>query len=76
MFPSCARSSFAHIMGVVVSDTSNDTPIASDRVTANSRKRRPMMPPIKRIGMKTATNDKLIEITVNPISLAPSTAAS
>ena len=66
----------AHIIGVVVSDTSIDTAIANDKVTANSRNSRPTMPPIIRIGMKTATSEMLIETTVKPISLAPSSAAS
>jgi hypothetical protein len=33
-------------------------------------------PPIRRIGMKTATSDTLIDITVKPISRAPRRAAS
>ena len=44
-------------------------------VTANSRKSRPTMPPIKSKGMKTATSEMLIESTVNPISRAPLRAA-
>ena len=63
-------------MGVVVSDTSSDTPIATERSTANSRNNRPTIPPISRIGMKTATSDTLMERTVKPISLAPRNAAS
>ena len=58
-------------MGVVVNDTTSETRIAIDSVTANSRNRRPTMPLISRIGMNTATSDRLIEMTVNPISLAP-----
>ena len=50
--------------------------MAAERVIANSRKRRPTMPPIKRIGMKTATSEMLIEKTVNPISRAPCNAAA
>ena len=34
------------------------------------------MPPIRRIGMNTATSEMLIERTVKPISLAPRSAAS
>jgi hypothetical protein len=62
-------------MGVVVSDTISDIPIATASVTANSRNSRPTMPPISRMGMKTATSDTLIERTVKPISFAPRNAA-
>ncbi len=54
-------SSRAHIIGVVVSDTTSETRIAADSVTANSRNRRPTMPPMSSIGMKTATSDRLID---------------
>ncbi len=63
-------------MGVMVSETSSETMIATDNVTANSRNNRPTMPPISRIGMKTATSDRLMERTVNPISDAPRSAAA
>jgi len=69
------RNSKAHIIGVVVKDTSIDTRIATDKVTENSWKYRPTMPPIARMGMKTATSDKLIDTTVNPTSRAPRKAA-
>ncbi len=39
-----ARSSFAHIIGVVVSETTIETATATDNVTANSRNRRPTIP--------------------------------
>ena len=45
-------------------------------VTANSRNRRPMMPPISSSGMNTATSETLIETMVKPISPAPLSAAS
>ena len=45
-------------------------------VTANSRSRRPTMPPISSSGINTATSDRLIETMVNPISPAPLIAAS
>ena len=35
-----------------------------------------MIPPIIRIGMKTAISDMLMENTVNPISCAPFSAAA
>ena len=77
----CLRSdggvrNFAHIIGVVVSETISERPMATLRVTANSRKRRPTMPPMSRMGMKTATSEVLMEKTVKPISRAPRSAAS
>ena len=65
---SCFRS-LEHIIGVAVSETSSETRIATESVTANSRNNRPTMPPISRIGMNTAISDRLIESTVKPISL-------
>ncbi len=62
-------------MGVVVSDTASDTRMATDSTTANSRNSRPMIPPISRIGMNTATSDRLMDITVEPICAAPVMAA-
>src|SRR5215472_1536991 len=61
----------AHRVGVVVKETSSETPIATLNVTANSRNNRPTIPPIISKGMNTATSDVLIETTVNPISAAP-----
>src|ERR1700750_1890681 len=77
----CFRSlsgirNLAHIIGVVVSETTSEIAMATLSVTANSRKRRPTMPPIKRIGMNTAMSEVLIEKTVKPISRAPRSAAS
>ena len=63
-------------MGVVVRETTREMAMAAERVTANSRKRRPTTPPIKRMGMNTATRERLMESTVNPISRAPRRAAS
>ncbi len=63
-------------MGVVVNETAKDTRIATESTTANSRKRRPMIPPIKRMGMKTATKETLMDSTVDPISAAPFIAAA
>ena len=62
--------------GVVVSETTIETRIAAESVIANSRNRRPTMPGIRRIGIKTATREMLIEKTVKPISLAPLSAAA
>src|SRR5207249_3888571 len=66
----------AHIMGVVVSEMTSERMIATDRVTANSRNSRPTIPPINRMGRKTAISERLMETTVNVISLAPRRAAS
>jgi len=48
------------MVGVVVSETTMEMMTAVASVTANSRKSRPMMPPIIRMGMKTAISDMLI----------------
>jgi hypothetical protein len=45
------------------------------RVTANSRKRRPITPPISRMGMNTAINETVMEMMVNPTCRAPFSAA-
>ena len=57
--------------GVVVSEMTIDTRMAVDSVMANSRNKRPTMPPISKMGMKTAISDTLMEKTVKPISFAP-----
>ena len=62
-------------MGVAVSEITIETAMATERTTANSRNRRPTMPPIIRIGMKTAISEMLIDRTVKPISSAPLSAA-
>ena len=49
--------------------------MATLRVTANSRNSRPTIPPISKIGMKTATSEVLMESTVKPISREPWSAA-
>ena len=63
-------------MGVSVSDTKADITMVMETVTANSRNSRPTMPPISNNGMNTAISDRLMETMVNPISPAPSNAAS
>ena len=65
----------AQIIGVTVSDTIVETAIAKQSVTENSRNTRPTRPVMNNSGMKAATSDMLIEITVNPIWRAPSSAA-
>ena len=70
-----ARTKCAQIIGVTVSETTVDTTMANTSVTENSRSRRPTMPSMNRSGMKAATSETLIEITVKPICRAPSSAA-
>src|ERR1035438_9258099 len=62
-------------MGVVVSEISIDTMMAVDSVIANSRNRRPTMPAMRRIGIKTAISDMLMDKMVKPISFEPWNAA-
>ena len=45
-------------------------------VTANSWNRRPMMPPMKSTGRKTAVSESVMETMVKLTSRAPSSAAS
>ena len=72
---SCARSSHAHIMGVVVSEITSEIITAADNVMANSRNSRPTWPSMNSSGMNTATSDRLIDSTVKPTSRAPCSAA-
>ena len=65
----------AHIIGVRVSESRADTPIASARVTANSRNSRPMIPVMNSSGTSTATSDTVSETMVKPICPAPLIAA-
>ena len=64
----CGRRNFADSSGVSESETKPETRIAAPIVTANSWKRRPRMPPMKRIGMKTAASEIVIDRIVKPIS--------
>jgi len=59
-----------------VSESTAETAMAVARVTANSRKRRPMIPPMKSSGINTATSDTVSDTMVKPICRAPSSAAS
>ena len=49
--------------------------MAAPIVTANSWKIRPRMPPMKRIGMNTATSESVMDTIVKPISRDPFSAA-
>ena len=62
-------------MGVSVSDTTAEMAIASVSTIANSWNRRPSSPPMKMIGMNTATSEMEIDMTVKPICRAPAMAA-
>ncbi len=59
-----------------MSEINIDIMMATDSVTANSRNRRPTIPPINSSGIKTATREILIVNTVKPTSRAPLSAAS
>ena len=50
--PFSGRSRMAHIMGVVVRDITREIRMAAESVTANSRNKRPTMPPINKSGNK------------------------
>src|SRR5450432_2337802 len=63
-------------MGVSVNETNAETTTATDMVMANSRNNRPTIPVINKSGMKTAISETLSDTTVNPICLAPFSAAS
>ncbi len=45
-------------------------------VTANSRNKRPRIPPMKRTGMNTAARERVMDTMVKPISRDPMRAAS
>ncbi len=62
-------------MGVSVTETMPEIRIATQMVTANSRNRRPRMPPRNSTGMNTAASDSVIETMVKPISFDPVRAA-
>ena len=63
-------------MGVRLKEIRSEIVTAMVRVTANSRKSRPTMPPMNRMGMKSAVSEMVIESTVKPISRAPRKAAA
>src|SRR5882762_6841701 len=63
-------------MGVKLNETNPDTNMATLIVTANSRNNLPSIPPRNNTGIKTATNETVIDTIVNPISREPFRAAS
>ena len=66
---------FAQIIGVIVSEAMVEMTIANASVTENSRKSMPATPPSSSSGMKAASSDTEIEMTVKPICREPSSAA-
>ena len=62
-------------MGVSVNDTNSEIKMAMARVTANSKNKRPTTSAINSSGINTAIKEKVREIRVKPISLAPCSAA-
>ena len=73
--PLSGRRKRPHSIGVSVSETKAETAIAAVTVMANSRNSRPIIPPISKSGMNTATREMLMERTVKPISREPVSAA-
>ncbi len=63
-------------MGVSVSDTAAEMAMATVSTIANSWNSLPSSPPMKVIGMNTATSEIEIDSTVKPICRAPRMAAS
>src|SRR5712675_1410554 len=63
-------------IGASVSETRHEMATAAVTVSANSRNMRPMIPPMSKSGINTATSERLIDSTVNPISREPLSAAS
>ena len=53
-------------MGVSVKEMNKETTIEAASVMVNSRNSRPTTPPMSRIGINTATSERLMEMTVNP----------
>ena len=62
-------------MGSSVKDTNSEISTAAETMMPNWKKKRPMMPPMKATGRNTATMQKVVASTANPISLVPSMAA-
>ena len=62
-------------MGSNVKLTNMEISTAATMVMPNSWKNLPMMPPIKPMGMKTATMDRVVASTARPISCVPSNEA-
>ena len=63
-------------MGVSVKDTPAEIRMATLRVMANSRNRRPTISPMNSSGINTAIKDTVSEMIVKPICSLPLSAAS
>ncbi len=64
-----------HIIAVSVSEMIAEATMAVLSVTANSRKSRPMIPPMNSSGMRTATSETVSDTIVKPICFDPFNAA-
>ena len=64
-------SSFAHIIGVSVSDTTAEIRIDTASVIANSRNSRPTTSPMNSSGISTAISENVSEMIVNAICCVP-----
>src|SRR5699024_6236443 len=65
----------AAIMGDSIKEIKKEINTATEGVTANSLNKRPINPPTNHMGIKTATSEKLIAVTVKLTSRRPRTAA-
>jgi hypothetical protein len=73
----CACGSYHTLdsIGSRVKETNSEIRTAAETITPNWKKNRPMMPPMKATGRKTATMQKVVASTASPISSVPSIAA-
>ncbi len=62
-------------MGVKVRETTPESRMAEQMVTANSLKSRPTTPPMNRTGKNTAAREMVMDTMVKKISFDPSMAA-
>lgn len=74
--PACGRNSSEHIIGVRVSEMTAEIVIETASTTANSLNTLPTTPPMNSSGMNTASSEAVMLMIVNPICLAPRSAAS
>jgi len=64
-----------HIIGVRVKEMNSENRMATAIVMPKARKNLPGIPPIKAMGMKIITREKVVAITARAISAVPSMAA-
>ena len=72
----CGFNQRADIVGTSVSDTTAEMRIVIASVTANSRNSRPTTSLMNSSGISTATSEIVSEMIVNPICVAPFSAAA